>query len=339
MFASVIVLNWNGWKDTIECIESVWRLDCSDVRIVVCDNASTDGSVEKIKEWARGDLLAHAANSQLSHMISPACPKPVPFLELTREEAESGTARYDSRLVLIQNGSNFGFGAGCNVGLRYALGDTRCQFFWLLNNDTVVAPGALSALIHRMQQQPAVGICGSLNLSYFKPTEVQAQGGMTYRRWMARATTPKRCTVEELDSHPAIMDYVNGASMLTSRAFLERVGLLEESYFLYFEELDWTMRAKGRFELGYARESVIYHKEGAVSGSSKDRKKRSLLSDKFLCRNRVLFSRRFFPWAVPSVLICVFMAAAFRLFRGDWKRAKAMVASSFRGLVFRRDQK
>jgi len=131
------------------------------------------------------------------------------------------------------------------------------------------------------------------------------------------------------------MDYVNGAAMLASRAFLEKIGLMEESYFLYFEELDWAMRAKGRFKLGYARESVIYHKEGSSIGSNADRLKRSLLSDKYLSRSRVLFTKRFLPWAIPSVMIWLSLAAAYRLCRGDVERAKALILWSFKGLLLR----
>lgn len=340
MNISIVVLNWNGWKDTIECLESVLRLSCSDFRVVVCDNASTDGSMEKIKQWAQGEIAAEAENLLLSHLVEIPHRKPVSYIELTREEAaEAGIARHDAQLVLVQNGANLGYAAGNNVGLRYALRDAHCQFFWILNNDTSVDPDALSAMIRLMQQRPEIGLCGSLTLSYHDPNEVQAEGGMTYNRWTGRVRTHNRRRLEGLDSTPSPMDYVNGASMLASRAFLEQIGLMEESYFLYFEELDWSMRAKGKFELGYARESVIYHKEGAVSGSNRDRRKRSLLSEQFLSRNRILFSRRYFPWAVPSVLICVFMAAAFRLFWGDWKRAKTMLAWAFRGLVFRRNER
>ena len=107
---------------------------------------------------------------------------------------------------------------------------------------------------------------------------------------------------------------------------------MDESYFLYFEELDWAMRAAGKFKLGYARESVIYHKDGASIGSSTDRTKRSLLSDKYLSRNRVLFTRRFLPWALPSVLAWVCLAAAYRLCRGDMERAKAMFKWALKGL-------
>jgi len=255
---------------------------------------------------------------------------------MTREQAESRTANYMTKLTLIQNGANLGFAAGNNVGLRYALGDEACQFCWLLNNDTVVEPDALSAMVRLMRQKPEIGLCGSLNLSYLNPNQVQAQGGKMYTRWTGRVRTPRTLLAQDVDSHPASMSYVNGASMLVSRGFLESVGLMEESYFLYFEELDWAMRAKGRFRLDYARDSLIYHKEGAAIGSSPDRMKRSLASDKYLTRSRVLFTKRFFPLALPSVLVSVILAAVYRLCRGDLERAKVMISSMFSGLLDRK---
>jgi len=332
MSSCVILLNWNGWKDTIECLESVFRLAGQGISVVVCDNGSGDGSLEKIKQWARGELHAESTNPQLSHLNSPPVPKPIRYLELTRKEAELHTEGFKTPLTVIQNGANLGFAGGNNVGLRYALGNSSCEFFWLLNNDTVVEPDALSALVRLMQLRPEVGLCGSLNLSYHYPTEVQAEGGKRYNRWTGRVCASPSITVAELDCPPMKLDFVSGASTLVSRTFLEAVGLMEESYFLYFEELDWAARAKGRFTLGYARESIVYHKEGASIGSHPDRRKRSLVSDSYLSRNRVLFTRRFFPWALPSVLISVSLAAVHRLLSGDPERAKAMLAFMLQGL-------
>jgi GT2 family glycosyltransferase len=336
MRSYVIVLNWNGWKDTIECLESVFRLDYPDLRVVVCDNASEDGSLQKINQWARGELLAESFNKSLSRLSAPAIPKPIPVQELTRHQAESGAATYRSRLVLIQTGANVGFAAGNNVGLRYALGDPESAFFWLLNNDVVVETGSLAAMVKLMDEMPDIGICGSLNISYHHPDEVQVQGGRLYTRWTGRVKTPPSLKVGKLTSCPARMDFVNGASMLASRAFLEQVGLMEESYFLYFEELDWAMRARGKFKLGYSRESVIYHKEGAAIGTNRDRMKRSLLSEKYLSRNRIIFTKWFFPWALPSVFASTFLAALHRLCHGDWERARVIVIWSLRGLFFRK---
>lgn len=333
MKSCVLLLNWNGWKDTLECLESVLRLNASEFRVVVCDNSSANGSLEKIKDWARGELQAESAIPQLSRLSAPPFPKPIPYVELTREQAESGDICSEAKLTFIQTGANLGFAGGNNVGLRYALGDQSCDYFWLLNNDTVVEPGSLSSMVRLMQSRPEIGLCGSLNLSYYNPCQVQAEGGKPYCIWTARVHTPPMRMVDELDSHAAAMDFVIGASMLASRTFLERVGLMEESYFLYFEELDWAMRAKGKFELGYARESVIYHKEGATIGSNYHRMKRSLLSDHYLTRNRVLFTKRFLPWALPSVLVTVCLAAGYRALRGDLERAKLMLKSMLQGLM------
>ena len=189
----VIVLNWNGWKDTIECLESVFRLDCKDFRVIVCDNASTDGSLERLKEWARGEIQfgeiqSGAVNPGLCHLSNPPVLKPIPYIQLTREEAESCDGVGSAPLVLIEAGANLGYAGGNNVGLRYALGDATAEFFWLLNNDTVADPGALAEMILFMRQHPNVGLCGSLNLSYFEPQRTLLRGGGRYNRWTARVS-------------------------------------------------------------------------------------------------------------------------------------------------------
>ncbi|MGH9597903.1 MAG: glycosyltransferase family 2 protein, partial [Edaphobacter sp.] len=75
----VVVLNWNGWRDTIECLESVFRLDYVQLRVVVCDNASSDDSMEKIEGWANGHVTASCNVASLAHLVSPPIPKPVAF--------------------------------------------------------------------------------------------------------------------------------------------------------------------------------------------------------------------------------------------------------------------
>lgn len=329
----VVLLNWNGWKDTIECLESVFRLQHPSFGVVICDNASENGSLEKIKAWADGTFGAMAGNSKLAHLTSPPVTKPIRYQELTRERAESGICRHDLPLTLIQNEANLGFAAGTNVGLRYALRDLNCKFFWMLNNDTVVEPAALSALENHMLKVPKCGLCGSLNISYYNPREVQSLGGKQYNRWTSRARKSRPRTIGDVNTQAEHMDFLSGASMLASRGFLETVGLMEESYFLYFEEIDWAMRAKGKFELGFASQSVIYHKEGATIGSHSDRMRRSLLSDEYLSRNRVLFTKRFYRWALPSVLVSVVLTAIHRLCHGDAIRAKAILTFTFRGLA------
>jgi len=334
MQSAIILLNWNGWRDTIECLESVFRLSDVDFRVIVCDNASTDGSLDNVKRWARGELAAECQNPKLSHLVYPGCPKPIPYSEWDRDQAQRGQIFDDgSRLILINNGSNLGFAGGNNVGLRLALRDPACQFFWILNNDTVVEPSAMAALLKRIRQQPEVGLCGSAIHSYTNPDEVYVMGGRKFSKWSGRSRLPSGRITRGRPSVRVEIDYVEGASMLVSRAFLEKVGLLEESYFLYFEEVDWAARARGKYLLGFSPESVVYHKEGASIGSSQERGKRSLVSVQWMTRSKVLVTRRFWPWALPTVMATVALGSLERLLRGDWRRAGSILASAWRGLI------
>jgi GT2 family glycosyltransferase len=115
-------------------------------------------------------------------------------------------------------------------------------------------------------------------------------------------------------------DYVCGVSVLATRRFLEEVGLMEESYFLYFEELDWAVRGAA-FARVYAHDSVVYHREGRSTGASTDWRKKSELSDYYTLRSRLLFTRRFFPSALPTVYCGLLGAALNRLLRRQFGRA------------------
>ena len=112
------------------------------------------------------------------------------------------------------------------------------------------------------------------------------------------------------------MNYVSGASLFATRDYVEAVGLLDERYFLYCEEVDWCFR-RGARRLGYAHEALVYHAHGTTIGSSSDRRKRSPLSVYLDERNRHLLTRRFFPKRYPLVAIATL------LFTAQYLRARA----------------
>jgi GT2 family glycosyltransferase len=328
----VVVLNWNGWRDTVACLESVLRSDHADYQVVVCDNASGDESLARLAAWAGGEPVAPAPDPHdpLAALVSPPLPKPVPHAVLTRAEAErGGTAACEAaRVVFVQTGANLGYAGGCNVGARYALARGDAAHVWVLNNDTVVAPDALSALVRRLAERPDAGQCGSRVLYYDAPDRVQTWGGATYNPWLGTmrqigegepaAATPSVADVERRT------DYVCGASVLVRREFLERVGLMTEDYFLYFEELDWARRGAA-FPRAYAHGSVVYHREGRSIGTSADWRSRSVVADYYGLRNRLRFTRRFFPLAFPLVYCGVAGAALNRLLRRQFRRATMVV--------------
>jgi len=299
----IILVNWNGWRDTLECLESLLQLDYPDFRIVVCDNGSGDDSLNQIKKWANS--------------------RAVPLAEYQRSNAEAGDG--DQLLTLININENLGFAGGNNVGLRYGMARGDSAYYWLLNNDTVVEPDTLTHLVALMHGDQKVGICGSTIRLYYDREKIQALGGGHYCRWIGLPWHYGRFIrwgmgINQKQAE-ARMNYVEGASMLVSHMFLEQIGLMCEDYFLYFEEADWAIRAKGRFRLAYASRSVVYHKVGGSIGTSSNPLTISYTSDYFNIRNRLMFTRRFYPAALPTVWLAIVAAFFVRLCCGKWDRA------------------
>lgn len=329
----IVIVNWNGSTDTIECLESLFRLNYQNYRVVVCDNGSTDGSLDRIMAWAEGRLEAHIGLQKPAHghLTLPPVEKPLSYAFYDRQKAERGSeATQDPHLVLLRSDDNLGFAGGNNLGMRYALAADNLDYVWLLNNDTVVDPEALTSLVTRMSEKKSAGICGSTLVHYNSEDRIQARAGGWYCKWIGLPwhigqceTTGTKPRVEHVEKW---MNYVVGASMLVSRDFLVEVGLMCEDYFLYFEETDWARRGKGRFTLAYAPDSIVYHKVGRSIGTRSDPRHKSALSDYYSIRNRILFSRRFYPETLPTIYLSLctailsrLLAARFDLAATIWK--------------------
>lgn len=331
------MLNWNGWADTLECLESVFRAERRSGPVVLCDNASDDASLDRISAWAEGKLdVALPPTSPLRRLVAPPVRKPIAYVRYDRPTAEAGGDPRDAEvpLVLIQTGANLGFAGGNNVALRYLLGRGDCDTVWLLNNDTVVEPDSLRHLQAVISRDSRVGMAGSTLLYYNHPAVVQAFGGGSYNPWLAlprhigenqSSTAP--VDVAEVERRLA---FVAGASLLVRCDLLREVGLLNERYFLYFEELDLALRARGKYTLAYAPESRVYHKEGASIGTHETDTGKSLRSDYYFLRNRILLARRFTPRKLPTVYAALLLALLRRIGRGQWDRWLTILKICFR---------
>ncbi|MFN3345026.1 MAG: glycosyltransferase family 2 protein [Chloroherpetonaceae bacterium] len=302
--AAILLLNWNGWHDTLECLESLLNLDYPNFKIILCDNGSSDGSIKHFIAWAQPHAVSHCI--------------------LSRYDAEHTTNTVHEKLIIIENGANLGFAGGNNVGLRFAR-TQAFEYIWLLNTDTTVKPDALTKLIAEVEANPKIGMCGSTLLYYHAPDTVQTLCGGRINR---RTGEPHHIGAFQKFQQPISqaevlkqLDYVMGASMLISRKFLEEIGLMEERYFLYYEEIDWAERAKGKFELGYAPESIVYHKEGRSVGNQP--KAYTATSVYYMTRSRVMFMRKFFPKQLPLVYARLLISVVGQIARGNWQRAVA----------------
>jgi GT2 family glycosyltransferase len=233
-------------------------------------------------------------------------------------------------LTLICNNANLGFAGGVNAGLRHAL-QFPFDYFWLLNSDTVAAPGALNAMLDRVRAEPGITMCGSMLLYYDAPEIIEEAGGCAFYPVLGQA----RRMMKDQPFDPSTdwrtveknLGYVSGASCLAPRRVLEDVGLLNEDYFLFGEEIDWVLRTGDRCKLALAPESIVYHKKGRASGSATYGAKRSVLSAYYLLRAKRKLAQRYHPYGLPAIYGAGLAEAVFCLLRGDRRRAKALWAA------------
>jgi len=317
----IILLNWNGWKDTYQCLESVVRSDYPNFRVIVCDNQSTDGSLQKIKDWAEGKLMVdEKINEKLKPLISPPVKKPVAYVQYTRAEAEQGGKNDDENipLVLIRNDSNAGYSGGNNVGIRYAL-QKNADYIWLLNNDTIITKTTLKELVYRVQSGENLGLVGTLIYHASEPSIIQAYGGGKIMKVLG--------TDRFIDS-PGVIDYVSGTSLFIKREVIEQVGLLDEKFFFYWEDVDYSRRVlKQGWKLGVAINAIVYHKFSASVGGQ------SLKSDLF----KVASLTRYFKkhqrgwWLIPVGFNIPGMLIK-RLYRGQFNRIWPILKESWKAV-------
>lgn len=251
----MILLNWNSWQDSIECVESCMNLSYPNSRILLVDNGSTDGSEAFLRE------------------------------------------RFPD-IDFIQTGANLGFAGGNNVGIRYAL-EKGAEYVWLLNNDTVVEPDALSALVQVAQADRTIGMVGSKILYHAEPERLWYAGAVL------NADSPHRpyhlgLNEKDRGQYQTTGDtgYVTGCSLLARREMIEAVGVMDEELFLYFEDADWSARAKAAgWRLVYCPDSLVYHKVSVSTGGAASP---TLLY--YTSRNRLYFVKKNFPGKLMRAL-------------------------------------
>jgi GT2 family glycosyltransferase len=325
----IVMVNWNGYRDTLECLESLLRLDGDDYRIVVCDNASSDGSTDRFADWSTGGLVVETDGPPWP-LLPPSIRKSADVAFIHRGEA---FPEGNPLITVVKVGANLGFAGANNIGAAYALADIRTTHVWFLNNDTVVHPQALTALLRKANEDDRIGICAATLFYYCSPETVQGVG-VKFNLLTARAQTlgwkQTQATLPDPKFVEAMSSYVIGASMFVSRAFLETVGPMSEDYFLYYEELDWAYRNAGRFRQVWAPEAVVFHKEGATIGT-KLGGRASPTSTYYRSVNLLRFVRKFRSAFLPVTAAKIIFEYLRYCVRRDWgnSRVVALAAHDF----------
>jgi GT2 family glycosyltransferase len=270
-FVGIVLLNWNGWRDTVECLTSLEKLNYRDFRVVVVDNGSTDDSVPQIR-------------------------------------------RAFPDVSIVEAGKNLGFAGGCNTGVRHAL-EQDAEYVWLLNNDTTVDPRALGAMVEMADADAKLGAVGSAIYSAAEVDRLLAWGGGYINFWLGRS----RHFLSFVPNDK--IEFLTGASLLLRRAALLSVGLLDEGFFMYWEDGDYCFRLRqAGWKLAVAGDSLVWHKEQGSVG------KKSALLDTYFNRSAKRFFARHAP--IPFISICagIGLRTAKRVLAGNWERAHAVWA-------------
>lgn len=313
---SIVLVNFNGHIDTVECIESILKCECS-YHIYVVDNSNNDSSLQYICNWLDG--RSTIITTKYPPIVYPLQQKPI-FYNIV-QESDLVDFHNKGSISLIKANKNLGFAAANNLAIKHILKHTDTHYVWLLNNDTIVPPDSLSQLVKFINEGASdIGIVGSKLLDYHNPQIIQGVGGK-YNKWFGLVSEIGSGQIDkgQWDNRKIDFDYVIGASMFLRTEFLKDTGLMNEEYFLYFEELDWAIRAKKRgWKMSFCSNSIVYHKMGA---STRDKeRKNSSLADFYIARNRILISINYFPYTLISLYISFIVFAINRIKRRQFER-------------------
>lgn len=238
---SVITINYNGYKDTCELIDSFHQYEQEPYEIIVVDNASSHNEVDLFKE------------------------------------------KYPD-ITIIPSNRNLGFAGGNNLGLAHAKG----EYILFINNDITIEKPILKKLMNRLDSSQQIGAVSPKIKYEYKPDTIQYAGftPMHPIRISNRIIGYKEKDNGQYDEAHSTA-FVHGACMLTSRKVLEKAGSMTDVYFLFYEELDWSLQLqKAGYETWYEPTVYVLHKESmtAPKGTS--------LRLYYLTRSRILFTRR-----------------------------------------------
>lgn len=226
---------------------------------------------------------------------------------------QRSAARGPHSLTLIHAPSNGGYAAGVNLGLAQA---SSAPFVWILNPDCVVLPQTPARLLSHANSTPAFSLMGGRTLYAAQPCRIQSDGGRI-DRWTGVCRLVNRgCAQDTSAPDAASLDFISGAHMLASRAFLDRAGPLEEGFFLYYEEVDWAAR-RGNLPLAFCADAIVYHHAGTAIGSAAPGRPATAFSNYFNYRSRMRFLCRRRAWALPTAFAFALLKIGQMALSGD----------------------
>ena len=308
MIAALIV-TFKETEATHRCVRSVLAAQPRPELIVLVDNGSPDGSADRHAEWGKtlGVQWRVLTEGQLS-----------------RDDRAWLAERRDQAVVLLRAAVNYGFGGGVNRGWEVARLAPGLDAVLLLNNDATVAAGFLEPLVAALADS-GVGIATG-TIHHLPPRAEAWYAGGEFKWWQCRG-------VHHNDSGGRARDvsFATGCLMLVRAAVLERLGGMPELYFLYYEDVELSLRTRRLgYRLRYVPESVVYHDVGMSSGHRTVAPRTAFVSS----RNRLWVARRNLPFPRRVIASLNIMADETGRMLGALSRGRPRVAAAVaRGLA------
>jgi GT2 family glycosyltransferase len=288
---SIIILNWNSYEVTLDCLLSLRKIDYPNFEIILVDNGSVDGSPEKLLENV-------------------------------------------SEIRLIRNATNLGFAGGCNVGIRNAL-RRGTDYLLLLNNDTIVAPDFLTQLVRFTESDEKIGAASPKVLFFDHPDRLNYAGGV-HSPWRL---FPKVFGLRQLDngSYDKIREvsFLTGCALLIKAEVVRKIGVLEEIYFHFYEDIEWSLRTvQAGYKAFYVPAARIWHKEHYVTDKSQGKG----FIEFSVARASMIFARKHlpikqWPFKMPFFGFWMIYRTLVFSFRGDWQKVSSLYKGFWAGCV------
>lgn len=274
MHVAVCIVGYRNADDIVACLGALEKSTYSDFEVQICENG--------------GSQAYRALTEALPTQVAGGQP-----------------------VTVVEAPSNLGYAGGVNVCLGNS---TSADAWWILNPDTLPDATALQALVTRLQR----GDCDAVSsVMFYSDNTIESFGGR-WRPWAARAVSigHGRQLDDPVDARwvSEQLSYIPGGSMFVGRKFLQTIGLLKEDYFLYCEEVEWSLRgSKHGLRLGFAPGARVRHNQGSTTGSGGAIRQRAKLPIYLDERNKLLVTRDCFParWPVAVVTSLLFIFARY----------------------------
>ncbi|UZE48031.1 glycosyltransferase family 2 protein [Rhodopseudomonas sp. P2A-2r] len=285
---AILVVGYRNAADIVGCLAALSEAAISPrFDVFICENGGRDPFLQLVEQLTAARICERSSKPcDLNHEFAE-----VECLRLRARAAKVWVARAHS---------NLGYAGGINAWLRPLTLVAGWNGIWVLNPDTVPQPNALAELVERAEGG-GKAMVGSTILEAGEDSRVRFRGGLRWQTSLARVVAiglgDSLSAAHDPSAIEAVMDSPSGASMYVTRSCVEHIGLMDDAYFLFYEDIDWGVRAKP-LGLGYASNSVVGHKRGTTTGSSGTLKSVSGLSVYLEHRNGIRFVRRHFPHTV-----------------------------------------